>query len=97
VSIATGSKLLFAAQVEQCYLNIATALAVASATFDDVPKVTIHAVDWVPDKMPLLLDGLGGRRRGWGSSRSRRAHCWASRHWTGPSIWSRARPSPFID
>ncbi|MCL6734616.1 RidA family protein [Streptomyces neyagawaensis] len=47
-----------AAQVEQCYLNIATALAGAGATFDDVAKLTVHVVDWTPDKMPLLLDGI---------------------------------------
>ncbi|MDO0939185.1 RidA family protein [Streptomyces sp. DG2A-72] len=56
VTVGAGD---LAAQVEQCYLNIATALAAAGATFDDVAKVTIYAVDWVPDKMPLLLDGLG--------------------------------------
>ncbi|GAB2926663.1 MULTISPECIES: RidA family protein [Streptomyces] len=47
-----------AAQVEQCYLNVATALAGAGATFDDVAKLTVHVVDWTPDKMPLLLDGI---------------------------------------
>ena len=70
VSVATGSKLVFvagqvawdggdlAAQVEQCYLNIATALAEVGGTFDDVAKLTIHVVDWTPDKMPLLLEGI---------------------------------------
>lgn len=47
-----------AAQVEQCYLNIATALAEAGASFDDVAKLNVHVVDWTPDKMPLLLDGI---------------------------------------
>lgn len=47
-----------AAQVEQCYLNVATALAGAGGSFDDVAKLTIYAVDWTPDKMPLLLDGI---------------------------------------
>ncbi|MET9847992.1 RidA family protein [Streptomyces ossamyceticus] len=47
-----------AAQVERCYLNVATALAGAGATFDDVAKLTVHVVDWTPDKMPLLLDGI---------------------------------------
>ncbi|QHY96256.1 RutC family protein YjgH [Streptomyces sp. S4.7] len=47
-----------AAQVERCYLNIATALAGVGATFDDVAKLTVHVVDWTPDKMPLFLDGL---------------------------------------
>ncbi|MER6997137.1 RidA family protein [Streptomyces sp. NPDC000410] len=47
-----------AAQVEQCYLNIGTALAAAGASFDDVAKLNVHVVDWTPDKMPLLMDGI---------------------------------------
>ncbi|KOU30696.1 endoribonuclease [Streptomyces sp. WM6372] len=47
-----------AAQVEQCYLNVATALAAAGASFDDVAKLTVYVVDWTPDKMPLLLEGI---------------------------------------
>jgi enamine deaminase RidA (YjgF/YER057c/UK114 family) len=46
------------AQVEQCYLNIATALAGAGGSFDDVAKLTFYVVDWTPDKMPLLLEGI---------------------------------------
>ncbi|TQM13514.1 RidA family protein [Pseudonocardia kunmingensis] len=48
-----------AAQVEQCYLNIATALAEVGATFDDVAKLTVYLVDWTPDKMPLFAEGVG--------------------------------------
>ncbi|GLF99128.1 RidA family protein [Streptomyces yaizuensis] len=47
-----------AAQVEQCYLNVGTALAGVGATFEDVAKLTIHVVDWTPDKMPQLLSGI---------------------------------------
>jgi enamine deaminase RidA (YjgF/YER057c/UK114 family) len=47
-----------AAQVAQAYLNVGTALAAAGATFDDVVKLVVHVVDWTPDKMPLLLDGI---------------------------------------
>ncbi|MEU2392285.1 RidA family protein [Streptomyces sp. NPDC007369] len=47
-----------AAQVEQCYLNVATALAGAGGSFADVAKLTVHVVDWTPDKMPQLLDGI---------------------------------------
>ncbi|MFD7653787.1 RidA family protein [Actinosynnema sp. NPDC059797] len=47
-----------AAQVERCYLNVATALAGVGATFADVAKLNVHVVDWTPDKMPLLLDGI---------------------------------------
>ncbi|MBL1289232.1 RidA family protein [Streptomyces sp. NPDC057067] len=47
-----------AAQVEQCYVNVATALAGVGASFDDVAKLNVHVVDWTPDKMPLLLEGI---------------------------------------
>ncbi|MET9239490.1 RidA family protein [Nonomuraea sp. NPDC003709] len=47
-----------AAQVEQCYLNIATALAGVGGSFDDVAKLTVYVVDWTPDKMPALLEGI---------------------------------------
>lgn len=46
------------AQVEQCYLNVATALAGAGGSFDDVAKLTVYVVDWTPDKMPALLEGI---------------------------------------
>ncbi|AXK31445.1 RidA family protein [Streptomyces armeniacus] len=47
-----------AAQVEQCYLNVGTALAGVGGSFDDVAKLTLYVVDWIPDKMPLVLDGI---------------------------------------
>ncbi|MFE3760174.1 RidA family protein [Streptomyces sp. NPDC059104] len=47
-----------AAQVEQCYLNIGTALAGVGASFEDVAKLTVHVVGWTPDKMPLLMEGV---------------------------------------
>jgi enamine deaminase RidA (YjgF/YER057c/UK114 family) len=46
------------AQVEQCYLNIGTALADVGGSFDDVAKLTLYVVDWTSDKMPLLLEGI---------------------------------------
>lgn len=46
-----------AAQVERCYLNVGIALAEAGGSFDDVAKLTVHVVDWTPDKMPLLIEG----------------------------------------
>ncbi|WP_405610912.1 RidA family protein [Streptomyces sp. NBC_01508] len=49
----------FAAQVEQCYLNIGTALAAIGGSFDDVAKLTVYVVDWSPEKMPLLGEGVG--------------------------------------
>ncbi|WP_328603555.1 RidA family protein [Amycolatopsis sp. NBC_00345] len=48
----------FAAQVEQCYLNIGTALAEVGATFDNVVKLTVYLVDWTEDKMPLFAEGV---------------------------------------
>ncbi|WP_312878199.1 RidA family protein [Lentzea indica] len=47
-----------AAQVEQAYLNIGTAMAGIGGSFDDVAKLTIYVVDWSPDKMPLLGEGV---------------------------------------
>ncbi|MFF1292688.1 MULTISPECIES: RidA family protein [unclassified Streptomyces] len=47
-----------AAQVEQSYLNVATALGEAGGSFDDVAKLTFYVVDWTADKMPLLLEGI---------------------------------------
>ncbi|MFI6437766.1 RidA family protein [Streptomyces sp. NPDC050759] len=47
-----------AAQVEQSYLNVGTALAEAGGSFDDVAKLTFYVVDWTPDKMPPLLEGI---------------------------------------
>ncbi len=47
-----------AAQVEQCYLNVGTALAEVGGSFDDVAKLTVYVVDWTPGKMPLFLEGV---------------------------------------
>lgn len=47
-----------AAQVEQSYLNVGTALAEVDGSFDDVAKLTFYVVDWTPDKMPALLEGI---------------------------------------
>jgi enamine deaminase RidA (YjgF/YER057c/UK114 family) len=68
VSVASGSRLVFVAgqvaegdletQVEQCYLNVATALAEVGASFADVAKLTVYVVDWTPDKMPAFLAGV---------------------------------------
>ncbi|MFB6516988.1 RidA family protein [Streptomyces sp. NPDC056401] len=52
-----------AAQVEQCYLNVGLALAEVGASFDDVAKLTVYVVDWTPDKMPLLMEGISRAAR----------------------------------
>lgn len=48
-----------AAQVEQAYLNVATALAAAGGSFDDVAKLTVYVVDWAPEKLAALGEGVG--------------------------------------
>ncbi|MFF8982006.1 RidA family protein [Streptomyces globisporus] len=47
-----------AAQVEQCYVNIGTALTAVGGTFEDVAKLTVYVVDWMPEKLPLFLEGV---------------------------------------
>jgi enamine deaminase RidA (YjgF/YER057c/UK114 family) len=47
-----------AAQVEQSYLNVAIALAGVGASFADVVKLTVYVVDWTPERMPELLEGI---------------------------------------
>ncbi|MCB5910458.1 RidA family protein [Streptomyces pinistramenti] len=46
-----------AAQTEQAYLNIGTALAAAGGTFDDVLRLTVYAVDWSLDKWADITAG----------------------------------------
>ena len=46
-----------AAQVEQCYLNVAAAVAAAGGTLDNVAKMTLYIADWSLDKMPMLQEG----------------------------------------
>ena len=48
-----------AAQVEQAYLNVATALAAVGGGFDDVAKLTLYVVDWSPEKLAALGAGVG--------------------------------------
>ena len=47
-----------AAQTEQALRNVATALAGAGATLDDVVRVTIAVVDWEASKLEQLMDGV---------------------------------------
>ncbi len=48
-----------AAQVEQCYLNVAAALAAVDGSFDDLVKLTLYVVDWSGDSMGQLVEGIG--------------------------------------
>ncbi len=49
----------FAAQLQQAYLNIGNAPTAIGRSFDDVAKLTIYVVDWSPEKLPLLGEGVG--------------------------------------
>ncbi|CAM5461935.1 RidA family protein [Streptomyces hirsutus] len=55
VTVGAGD---LAAQVEQCYLNVATGLAAAGATLADAAKLTAYVVDWTPDKMAQFMEGV---------------------------------------
>jgi enamine deaminase RidA (YjgF/YER057c/UK114 family) len=48
----------FAAQVEQAYRNVGTALAAVGGSFADVAKITLYVVDWRPDRLPDLGAGV---------------------------------------
>jgi enamine deaminase RidA (YjgF/YER057c/UK114 family) len=47
-----------AAQVDQALRNVNTAVTAAGGTFADVAKLTIHVVDWTPDKLAALGEGV---------------------------------------
>lgn len=47
------------AQAEQCYLNVHAALAAAGATFADVAKLTVYAVDLTPATLASFGEALG--------------------------------------
>lgn len=49
-----------AAQVEQAYVNVGTAMKAVGGSFDDVAKITLYVVDWSADKLPQL--GAGAAR-----------------------------------
>jgi enamine deaminase RidA (YjgF/YER057c/UK114 family) len=54
--VGTGD---LAAQVEQAYLNVGTAMAAVGGSFDDVAKLTLYVVDWSEDKLSALGEGVG--------------------------------------
>lgn len=47
-----------AAQVEQAFVNVDVAVKAAGGTFDDVVKLTLYFVDWRPEKMAAVGEGL---------------------------------------
>jgi enamine deaminase RidA (YjgF/YER057c/UK114 family) len=52
--VGTGD---LAAQVEQAFVNVHTAITAVGGSFDDVAKLTIYIVDWTPDKMAAFGEG----------------------------------------
>lgn len=54
--VGTGD---LAAQVEQAFLNVGTALAAVGGSYDDVAKLTLYLVDWTGEKMQALGEGAG--------------------------------------
>jgi len=48
-----------ATQVEQAFVNVATAVEAAGGTFADIAKLTVYVVDWSEDKMAALGEGIG--------------------------------------
>lgn len=40
-------------------MNIGTAMVEIGGSFDDVAKLTIYVVDWSPEKLPQLGEGVG--------------------------------------
>lgn len=47
-----------AAQTVQVFRNLAKALSAAGAGLDDIVRLRIYVVDWSPEKIPVLMDGL---------------------------------------
>lgn len=52
-----------AAQTEQAVMNVATAVAAAGGTMDDVARLTYYVVDWRPEKMADFGAGLARAAR----------------------------------
>lgn len=48
-----------ASQIEHSYANVATALAAAGGSVDDIVDLTMFVVDWAPERMSEVVDGLG--------------------------------------
>jgi enamine deaminase RidA (YjgF/YER057c/UK114 family) len=47
-----------AAQAEQAVRNVNTAVTAVGGSFDDVAKLTVYVVDWQPEKMAALGEGM---------------------------------------
>lgn len=47
-----------AAQIEQAYVNVGAAVQSVGGSFDDVVRLTVYVVDWHPDKIGSLGEGI---------------------------------------
>jgi enamine deaminase RidA (YjgF/YER057c/UK114 family) len=47
-----------ASQIEDSYAHIATALEAVGGSVDDVVDLTMFVVDWAPERMDEVVDGL---------------------------------------
>ncbi|RHW25937.1 RidA family protein [Nocardioides immobilis] len=47
-----------ASQIEDSYAHVATALAGAGGSVDDIVDLTMFVVDWAPARMSEVVDGL---------------------------------------
>ena len=48
-----------AAQTEQAFRNVAIAIEAVGGSFADIAKLTVYVVDWSPEKMGALGEGVG--------------------------------------
>lgn len=48
-----------AGQTDKAFRNVATALAGVGGSFDDVAKLTVYVIDWSPEKMADIGEGVG--------------------------------------
>lgn len=46
-----------AAQTEQAFRNVATAVEAVGGSFADIARLTVYVVDWSPEKMAQLGEG----------------------------------------
>src|SRR5918993_918964 len=46
-----------AAQTDQAFRNVATAVEAAGGSFADIAKLNVYVVDWSPEKMEALGEG----------------------------------------
>lgn len=53
-----GGESDLASQIEDSYAHVATALAAAGGSVDDIVDLTMFVVDWAPARMSEVVEGL---------------------------------------